>query len=220
VGTVLSPVISRSLNLRDAGAETGTSLEKNGTEIATAFPHTDSNITIGTSAIVYSASVDYAQGACKLDNRGNVDCNGRIEAGTVNSNTISFIGSRKAFAGTPTQTPDDSAEVRALVQSSFNSQNNTTVNASGTAISFPVVPNFIITIPVGATRVVFAYPATSRPVASVKYQELSYSEVKANFVETSVSVEGANGFTAIPYRVYTYIPVEPFSIEVHYEVYI
>ena len=220
VGTILSPNISRNLSLNDAGPEVSTSLRKNSIEIATAFPHVDPNITIGTSSIVYNASVTYEQGNCKLNNRGAIDCNGRIEAGTINSNSITFIGSRKAFAGTPASTPNSSATVRALPQTSFASYNNSTVSSSGVAITYPPIPNFTITIPVGATRVVFSYPASSRAVASVKYQELSYSEVKANFVETSTSVEGANGFVAVPYRVYTYIPVEPFSLEVHYEVYI
>jgi hypothetical protein len=75
-------------------------------------------------------------------------------------------------------------------------------------------------VPVGAARVVFAYPATSRSVASVKLQELSDSEVKSNFVETSVSVQGANGSAAVTYRVFTYTPVEPFAIVNNYKVFI
>lgn len=220
IGTIISPIISRSLALNDAGPENAKQLSKNAIQIATEFPHTDLNITLGSTAIVYSSSSSYDEGACKLNNRGVIDCAGHIVAGTINSNNITFIGTRMAFFGVPGSTPATSAAVRALGNSSFNSANNTTVDDAGVAYGGSVTPNFTITIPIGADRVVFAYPATSRPIASVRYQELADSEVKANFTMTTVMVEGANSFAAVAYRVYTYIPVEPFSLVNHYRVFI
>jgi hypothetical protein len=151
---------------------------------------------------------------------GNPNPTGRINAGTVQSNTLSFTVYRSAFWGTPVATPNSSSTVRALPNSMANPGNNSGVDASGSNLVTPPTPSFTITIPSGATRVVFAYPATNRVVASVRYQELSDSEVKGNFTETSVNVEGANAYAAIAYRVYTYVPVEPFSQTVHYKVYI
>lgn len=220
IGTIISPIISRSLALNDAGPENAKQLSKNSVLISTTFPYTDSNVTLGNTAIIYSSSSSYDEGACKLNNRGVIDCAGHILAGTVNSNTITFVGTRMAFFGVPGSTPVTSAAVRGLGNSSFNSSNNATVDAAGVALGGSVTPNFTITIPIGADRVVFAYPATSRAVASVRYQELADSEVKANFTETTVMVEGANSFAAVAYRVYTYIPVEPFSIVNHYRVFI
>lgn len=220
IGTIISPIISRSLALNDAGLENAKTLSKNSVLISSTFPYTDLNITLGNTAISYVASSSYDEGACKLNNRGVIDCAGHIVAGTINSNTITFIGTRMAFFGTPGSTPATSAAVRALGNSSFNSTDNSTVDSAGVAIGGSITPNFTITIPIGADRVVFAYPATSRAVASVRYQELADSEVKANFTETTVTVEGANSFTAIAYRVYTYIPVEPFSLVNHYRVFI
>lgn len=221
IGTIISPIISRSLSLADAGPENATTLSKNSILISSAYPYTDNNVTLGNSPIVYVGSTSYDEGDCKLDNMGDEDCTGHILAGTVNSNTITFVGTRVAFFGGITgATPTNSAGVRALGNSSFNSGDNSTVDADGVAIGGSITPSFVITIPIGAVRVVFAYPATSRAVASVRYQELADSEVKANFTQTTVSVEGAGGFTSIPYRVYTYTPVEPFSIVNHYRVFI
>lgn len=220
VGTIINPIISRVFTQADAGAENATTLSKNSVLIASAYPYTDTGVTLGTSAVTYTGNTSYDEGDCKLDNRGNVDCTGRIAAGSVASNSIVFNATRVAFFGVPVATPATSAAVRALGNTSFSSSNNTTVDASGIALGGSVSPNFTITIPSGATRVVFAYPDTSRAVASVRYQELSDSEVKLNFVQTTVSVEGANSFAAVNYRVYTYIPVEPFSQTVHYRVFI
>ena len=221
IGTIISPILSRSLALNDAGLEVSTELSKNSVVISTSWPFTDNSVLLGNSAISYVGAVTYAEGACKLNNRGVIDCDGRITAGTIGSNTITFQGTRVAFfAGTTAATPTDSAGVRGLGNTSFNSSDNSTVDATGSAPGGSVTPNFIITIPIGAVRVVFAYPATSRPVASVRYQELADSEVKANFTMTTVNVEGAGGFASIPYRVYTYTPVEPFSLVNRYKVFI
>lgn len=220
IGSIISPIISRNLDLNDAGPENATTLSKNTVQIATAYPHTDNNVTLGNTPIVYQGTTSYDQGPCKIDNFGDEDCSGQIPAGTVTSNTITFVGTRMAFYGFPSSTPTTSAGVRALGNSSFNSSNNTTVDAAGVAIGGSITPNFTITIPIGATKVIIAYPASSRAIASIRYQELSDSEVKYNFVETSVSVEGANSFPAVAYRVYTYTPVEPFSQSVHYRVFI
>lgn len=220
VGTVLSPQFTRTFNQANAGALTAYRLRKNGTTIASTSPYVDSNITITLATVSYQGEVDYAQGPVLNDNFGNPNPSGQIPAGTVVSNIITFVGKRKAFYGTPSSTPSNSAGVRAMSDSSFNATNNADVDSAGVGQVPAPSPNFIITIPIGATRVVIAYPADQRAVASIKYQELSDSEVKSNFVETSVSVEGANGFTPVTYRVFTYIPVEPFSIVNHYKVFI
>jgi hypothetical protein len=220
IGTIISPILTRTLALHDAGPENGMTLSKNSILLSTAIPYTDVNVTLGSTPIVYSSTSSYDEGACKLNNRGVIDCNGHIAAGTITSNSITFNGTRMAFWGFPSSVPATSADVRSLGNSSFNSTDNTTVDSAGVATGNFTTANFTITIPIGAVKVVIAYPATSRSVASIKYQELSDSEVKYNFVETTASVEGANGFAAVTYRVFTYTPVEPFSQSVHYRVFI
>lgn len=198
VGSLISATLSYLFTQNDAGAQTGVTLRKNGTQISTTMPFTDSSVTLGDSSpVAYQVAVAYAQGACKNDNLGNSDCTGRITAGSVNSNTITYNGYRKVFWGVPVTVPVNSAGVRgSLSGNSLNPANGT---------------QFTITIPAGSINVVFAYPATLEDVASVKYVENANMELKGNFTSSTISVQGANSYTAINYKVWVYTPVEPFQ---------
>ncbi len=202
VGTIANIALSKTFAQNNAGAMTAQRLYKNGSLLASTFPYTDTGMQFTLSPVTYQGQVDYGTGAILNDNTGTPDATGQITAGTISSNTFSYVGKRMAFYGTPTSTPANSAAVRALT-GSFNSSNGN---------------SFTIAIPPGATRVTFAYPADRQAVTSVKYVELSNTEVKGNFTETSVSVEGANGYSAVAYRVFTYVPVEPFTQAVNYTV--
>ena len=61
---------------------------------------------------------------------------------------------------------------------------------------------FGITIPVGAMRVVFAYPETLRDVSSVKDVNGLNAEISGAFTKSTLSVEGLNNFQGINYKVY------------------
>lgn len=220
VGTVINIALLATFAQRDGGASNSVAMKKDGVTISALLSFTDSNITITETSTGYQCQVSYDQGAIKNNNLGVADPTGRIAAGTVNSNTLTFVGKRKAFYGTPTEAPTTSSLVRGLAASGFESGNNSGVDASGVALIGTPVPSFTISIPAGATKVCFAYPASSRIVASVLYQELFNSEVKGNFVQTTVSVEGAAGYAATSYRVYTYTPAEAFSSAVNYKVFI
>lgn len=220
IGAILSIIFSRTFVQNDAGSLTASRLYKDSVQISAGFPYTDTGVQVVSTPIVYNAQVDYAQGPIKNNNMGMPDPTGRIEAGTIGSNSLSYVGLRKSFYGSPASTPVSSADVRAMSDSTFTTADNPDVDASGQNLVPAPTPSFTITIPVGATRVVFAYPATSRAVASVRYQELAFTEVKGNFTQTTVSVTGANSYSATSYRVYTYVPVEPFSVENHYQVFI
>jgi hypothetical protein len=220
IGTTLTVTISGSYNAGSGGAITATRVYNNGVEEASAFPYADAGFVATGTPVTYNAQIDYAQGPILNDSLGTPYPSGRINAGTASSNTLSYTGIRMTFYGTPVATPTTSADVRALGTSTFTTANNADVDASGTNLTGSPTPSFTITIPIGATRVCFAYPATSRVVASVRYQELSDSEVKGNFTETSISVAGAASYAGIAYRVFTYVPVEPFSVVNHYKVFI
>jgi hypothetical protein len=205
-GTVLSVNLTASYNQRDGGACTLVRFYKDGSEIGSdnsgpfslsAIAHnlTDTNVS-------FQAQADYEQGPVKNTNLGNPSPDGRIEAGTVSSNTRTIRSVRRAFYGVSLPATS-SAEIRALGNSLNNPQNNT---------------QFTITIPAGATSVVFAYPGTLPAVESVKYVEGLNAEVKGVFIETSVNVEGANGYAAIAYRVYEYTPASPFGSAATYNV--
>lgn len=146
-------------------------------------------------ANTFSGSVQYGIGPQPLDSTGapygspypqNVV--GAVASGTV-------YGRRKAFFGY-SNSGTTSTLIRALQQNLLNP-----VNGS----------SFTINIPIGATNVVFAYPATLQDITSVKYVEGFDVEIKDNFIQTIVSVEGLNGYSPINYKVYIFTPVEPFS---------
>ena len=76
---------------------------------------------------------------------------------------------------------------------------------------------FTINIPVGAKMVVIAVPQSIN-LGSVKYVEGMNAEVKDVFSLTTVSVEGAESYTAETYNLYTYIPVSAYGKTATYNV--
>lgn len=76
---------------------------------------------------------------------------------------------------------------------------------------------FTINIPTGAKMVVIAVPQ-GITLGSVKYVEGMNAEVKNIFVQSTVSVEGAEGYTAETYNLYTYVPVSEYSNTATYNV--
>jgi hypothetical protein len=151
----------------------------------------------------FSSTTYYLVGPQPLDSLGN-PYETPLAAGFITANR-SIYGRRRCFHGTTTagSPPSSSSDVRGLASSVLNPANNT---------------NFNISIPVGAVHVCFAYPATLRDVSSVKYVEGLNAEIKDVFTKTTFNVEGANGYTAISYKVYSYTPVEPFGETATYNV--
>lgn len=204
IGTTLDLALSADYNQRDGGQAEQVQFKQDGVVIQTdtqsPFAHHYTHRL--TADLDLQASVSYQAGPIKNTNLGNPSPAGQIEAGSRDSNTVTLRAVRRAFwdTGKPTAS---SAEVRALGNSSLNPANNT---------------QFTVNIPVGADSVAFAYPASLRPVSRVIYAEGLNADVKGAFVESSVSVEGAEGFAGIAYRVYRYVPVEPFPESATYTV--
>lgn len=136
-----------------------------------------------------TAKATYGDGAIPKTNIGNDYAAGQIKAGSKTATSGAITGYRNSFYGTLTEkTTVTSAVVRGLTKS-----NKALTN--GAKISVP--------IPVGALRVVIAYPATLRDVTSIADVNGMNAEIKSSFTKATVSVEGANGATAIDYKVYT-----------------
>ena len=76
---------------------------------------------------------------------------------------------------------------------------------------------FTIDIPAGTKTVVIAIPATMS-LADVKFRESMNMGVLSTFNVSNVNVEGANGYTAIGYKVYQYTAPTSFSQLSHYDV--
>ena len=76
---------------------------------------------------------------------------------------------------------------------------------------------FTIDILAGTKTVVIAIPATMS-LADVKFRESMNMGVLSTFNVSNVDVEGANGYTAIGYKVYQYTAPTSFSQMSHYDV--
>lgn len=137
-----------------------------------------------------TAKATYGDGAIPKTNLGNDYSAGQIKAGSKSATSGAITGYRNSFYGTMAEKSTvDSAAIRALSGKSAKAL------ANGA--------KFNVTIPVGALRVVIAYPATLRDVTSIADVNGMNAEIKSSFTKTTVSVEGANGATAIDYKVYT-----------------
>jgi len=208
-GTELTPTLTATFTQNDAGALTKLQILKNGTEIAsdTSSPFAyDDTFTIGVETVKYKAIANYSDGAVKDDNFGTPYPDTAIKAGSKTTSEISYTGYRTYFSthDTGSVAATSSADVRGFVTK------GTKAAANGVS--------FTISAKAGDTRVSFAYPSTLREVSSVKYVEAGNDESKSLFTETKVNVEGANGFTATEYRVYTMIGAQPFLADMTFSV--
>lgn len=132
----------------------------------------------------------YTDGAVPKNNLGTEVPGLAITGGTKSATSSGrYSGYRNSFYGTVTDKTAavDSAAIRNLTKSNQAYNNGST---------------FTINIPVGATRVIFAYPATLRDVTSVLDVNGMNATITEAFTKSSVYVEGANGYESIEYKVY------------------
>ena len=200
VGTVVTPTITPSWSQRDGGGVVTYQVKRNSTIIYTGaaiVPFTDVSFSLGTT-MQYQAIVTYMEGPIKNNNQGVPSPTGHILAGVASSGTISYSGTMNMYYTTDaaSTTPGASAEIRALSNVSVNPTNGLTFN---------------INIPVGARRVVIAYPDSLRDLTTVKYVELGNGIVTDTFIKTIVPVTMPNNYSTVNYKVFTYVSGVPFG---------
>lgn len=137
-----------------------------------------------------TATANYGDGAIPTTALGNDYAAGQIKAGSKSATKSKISGYRNSFYGT--LTTKDGTVNSALIRGLTGKSNKALVNGN----------SFNISIPVGAIRVVFAYPATLRDVSSVQDVNGMNAEIKSAFTKSTVTVEGASGYTGIDYKVY------------------
>lgn len=135
-----------------------------------------------------TATGNFSEGAIPVTNVGNEYASGKIVASSKSATSSAITGYRNSFYGTLTE----KGELTSDIIRSLGKSNKALTNGS----------TFDITIPVGATRVVFAYPATLRDVSSVKDVNGMNAEISGAFRKSNLSVEGLNNFQGIDYKVY------------------
>lgn len=197
VGTKLTPSYSASLKPGSYtyGPDTGvtatawvvTDTAGNSRDTASGrFP--ELQVTDGISYKI-TAKAAHGAGTVPVTNNKNPYPGGQIKAGTKSATSGAATGYRNTFYGTVTEKSDiTSAIIRGLA------------GKSGKALANG--SSFTVTVPVGALRVIIAYPATLRDLTSVKDVNGMGAEIASSFVGQTVDVEGANGYTAISCKVY------------------
>lgn len=198
VGTVVTPTYSASLSAGSYTYGPATGITAQTWEVtntaggsATTATGTFDDVTV-VDGISYTitAKATYNEGAVANDNLGSPSSPEiKIAAGSANKVSSAITGYRNTFYGTTTnKTALDSDTIRTLTKSGKALANGN---------------KFTITIPVGAVRVVFAYPATLRDVTSVTDTNGLGAEVKSAFTMQKMVVKGAGSDAGIEYKVYT-----------------
>lgn len=148
-------------------------------------------VTVSDNTNYYiDAVANYGDGAIPKTALGKSYAAGQIKAGQKSSRAAAITGYRNSFHGT-LEAKD--GEINSALVRGLKTKTNKALAAGNT---------FNIAIPVGAMRVVFAYPATLRDVTSVSDVNGLGAEIKTAFTKNVVSVEGANGYNSIDYKVY------------------
>lgn len=200
VGTKVTPTYTATLSpgtyefgpATNVTATSWTVTDTNGGNQSTASG-TMAELTVGDDTnYTITAVAAYGDGAMPKTNLGNEYAAGQIKAGSKQGTKSGLTGYRASFYGTATDklASIDSAFVRGLAVKTNKALQN------GFA--------FDITIPEGAMRIAFAYPATLQDVTSVKDDNGLNAEIKTSFARSTVDVEGADGYTAKSYKVYVY----------------
>lgn len=206
VGTTVSPTYSASLSAGSytygpATGITATSWEISDTAGNTADTASGSFANVVVTDNTYykiTAKANYGAGAVAVDNLGATSSPEiKIAAGSATKTSGAITGYRNTFYGTVTE----KAEVTSTIIRGLTKSNKALSNGS----------SFTVTIPVGAVRVIFAYPATLQDVSSVKDVNGLNAEIKSAFTKSSVNVAGAGADTGIAYKVYVTDFAEPVA---------
>ena len=147
-----------------------------------------------------SVSIEHAAGATPKTNLGNVYEAGKIAAGTKTATSAGFKGVRHMFYGV---LKSDSALTSDIIRGlNHEAANRKTIATFGAGA--------------GAVKVVIACPAGYN-VTKVLMPSAMNADATANFVRqaSTVNVEGAEGYTAVPYTIWVYQPAAIDSTETY-----
>lgn len=198
VGTTVTPTYSVSLSAGSytygpATGITATSWEVTDTagNSATTASGSFAEVVVadGTNYKI-TAKATYGEGAVAKDNLGSDSSPViKIAAGSATKTSGAITGYRNTFYGSVTE----KAELTSTIIRGLTKSNKALANGN----------SFTVNIPVGAKRVIFAYPATLRDVSSVKDVNGLNAEIKSAFTKTTLTVAGAGADAGIEYKVYT-----------------
>lgn len=139
------------------------------------------------------ATAQYGDGAIPVTNLGNPYKDGQIKAGSATANSNEFKGVRYMFWGPMTDASAElnSANIRALAHKEASASKTLSTFGPGS----------------GAKKVVVAVPS-GKKITKVLLTSSMNADITSSFAKQSstVSVEGAQGYTGAAYDVYVYQP--------------
>ena len=198
VGTQVAPTYSATFNSGKYSYNTSTGVtvtswkitDTNGDELTTDKGNFKL-MTIGDdTSYSITAKANYTDGIIPSTNLGNDYSAGQILASSASSTKGPMTGYRKTFYGT---LEDKEVELNSVTIRDLSGSTDK-ASANGESI--------LVNIPVGAMRVVFAYPATLNDLSSVTDTNGLGAEILSGFSVTNVDVNGYNGYEAKSYKVY------------------
>lgn len=133
-----------------------------------------------------------------------------LASGLTVTGSHTFTGVRRLFYSfdTTSSAPTTSADIRAL------NSTGATFESSKSIWDFGVNTVFRVTPPVGTRRVVVAVPSGLYSLGNtitVLDETSLNANISSSYILTTINVSGANGASAVPYNVYTFIPDSPFA---------
>lgn len=207
VGTTVSPTYSASLSAGSYTYDPATGITATSWEISDTAGNTATTAEGSFTDVVVAdntnykitAKANYGEGAVAKDNLGS-DSNPvvKIAAGSATKTSGAITGYRNTFYGTVTE----KAEVTSTIIRGLSGKSNAAWSNG---------KSFTVNIPVGAVRVIFAYPATLQDVSSVKDVNGLNAEIKSAFTKSAVTVAGAGADAGIEYKVYVTDFAEPVA---------
>jgi hypothetical protein len=207
VGTTVSPTYSASLSAGSYTYGPATGITATSWEITDTAGNTADTATGSFADVVVAdntnykitAKANYGEGTVAKDNLGS-DSNPvvKIAAGSATKTSGAITGYRNTFYGTVAE----KAEVTSTIIRGLSGKSNAAWSNG---------KSFTVNIPVGAVRVIFAYPATLQDVSSVKDVNGLNAEIKSAFTKSVVTVAGAGAGAGIEYKVYVTDFAEPVA---------
>lgn len=207
VGTTVSPSYSATLSAGSYTYGPATGITATSWEITDTAGNTATTASGSFADVIVAddtnykitAKANYGEGAVAKDNLGSDSSPVvKIAAGSATKTSGAITGYRNTFYGTVTE----KAEVTSTIIRGLSGK-------SGAA--WANGKSFTVNIPVGAVRVIFAYPATLQDVSSVKDVNGLNAEIKSAFTKSSVTVAGAGADAGIAYKVYVTDFAEPVA---------
>lgn len=210
VGETISETLQSQFIQNDAGALTAHYIMKNGEQIyasddASALIGFNYEFPIAEEVVTFESQAMHKAGEIKNNNFNEASPEGAIAAGVITSQPITYSGYRKLFYGTGVGDIFElnSENIRALPNNVLGPKKDM---------------EFSIDVPAGEQYAIFAYPSSLGEVQNITYVQANDTNMAPNFDVSKVKVEGANGFNAVDYNVYTYQTTVPVAAKITFKV--